>query len=193
MTRSLLDIHAPRRKLFTLLGTPWLVTPYAWLNVVAFIVAGIIVALGLESGRPAARILLAGVGYGLLVYLTYVLHGIGHIVSAKIVGAPMDAHLITPLRQINLYEGDQSRYPKGVHIGRALGGPLANLLTGLAAWGIVWGQTGSLIPWKMLGESWMAFFSVASLLVGVAAFAPTPTIDGWVIWGELLGFRRRMR
>jgi hypothetical protein len=35
------------------------------------------------------------------------------------------------------------------------------------------------------------FFAIANLITGAAALLPIPAIDGWVVWGELLGFRRQ--
>lgn len=168
-------------RLFTLLGVRWEATPYAWINVLLFILAGVIIALALEPDAPIWKTLLSGVGYGLLVYLTYVLHGVGHTIGGKIFGAPMDANLITTIRHINVYTGDQSAYSKRVHIGRALGGPAINLLAGVAALGL----------WARAGGRGLWLFSAANLITGAAALLPIPSIDGWVVWGELLGFRRR--
>lgn len=39
--------------------------------------------------------------------------------------------------------------------------------------------------------SWISFLGEANLIVGIWAMIPIPTLDGWVAWGELLGFRRR--
>lgn len=174
------DNPSPRR-LFTLLGVRWEAAPYAWVSVLLFAVIGVVIALVMEPGASFLTTVLTGVGYGLLIYLTYILHGVGHSIGGKIVGAPMDANLITPIRHVNIYTGDQSAYPRHVHIGRALGGPASNLLAGIAALGV----------WTLAGGSGLWLFSVANLITGVAALLPIPAIDGWVVWGELLGFRRR--
>lgn len=172
---------SPHRRLFALLGVHWEAAPFAWVNPLIFIVAGFVIAWASEPGASFWKMLFAGFGYGLLVYLTYILHGIGHTISGKKVGAPMDANLITPIRHINIYTGDQSVYAKHVHIGRALGGPAINLLTGIAALGL----------WALIGGSGLWVFAAANLITGAAALLPIPAIDGWVLWGELLGLRRR--
>ncbi len=187
------DIHTtPRRKLFRLLGVDWVATPYAWLSLPFFILPGILIAAGYREGEPVGQILGAGVVYGLLIFLINALHSVGHILSGKIVGAAMDANLVTATRHVNLYSGDQSGYSKGVHIGRALGGSVFNLLIGLAVWGLQWAFTGK--PPALSGPGsgeWLTFFANINVMIGIFVLAPVPSIDGWVIWGEVLGLRRR--
>jgi len=105
-----------------------------------------------------------------------VLHSVGHIIGGKLVGHPMDANLVTATRQINIYRGHQGHLPRRVHLGRALGGPVMNLLVGIIA--LIVGQAveGQLID----------AFGIINLVFAVLAFAPIPTVDGEVIWRELL-------
>lgn len=168
-------------RLFVLMGIPWEATPHAWINPLIFILVGCVIAYGLEPGTSLRTMVPAGVGYGLLIYLTYILHGVGHIVGGKIVGAPMDANLITAVRHVNVYTGDQSVYPSRVHVMRALGGPFANLLTGLIALGL----------WAAFDAKELWLFAIASLITGVVSLLPIPTIDGWVVWGRILRSPKR--
>jgi Zn-dependent protease len=121
-----------------------------------------------------------GLEYGLLLYLTNLLHSLGHILAAKMVGAPMEVLLLTATRDVTLYRTDTPGPSKWMFIGRSLGGPAANLLTGVA----------SLAAWYLLSTEWWLFFSVFNLAIGIWTLFPMPSMDGWVIWGELFGFRK---
>jgi len=167
--------------LFTFLGTEWQATPYAWLSLPFWCLLGILTALVGERGTSTDGRLLVGLGYGVLLSLTNVIHSLGHVVASKLIGAPMDAILMTATRNINLHLRDQSGYAKGIHIGRALGGPLLNIAVGLICFAI-----GSLSQ-----TEWLAAFALFNVVIGIFTLFPLPSIDGWVIWGELLGFRRR--
>lgn len=181
---------AGSRRLLRVAGVDVLAARGAWLHPLIFLGVGLALGLVLRQGQPPAQIALAGAGYGLLTLALYFAHSAGHILSARLAGAPMDAHLISAVRQVNLYYGDQSTVARWQHFGRAAGGPAANLVIGLAALGGVWMQTGTLNVGPLLAESWLAFVAVASLIVCAAAVCPIPGIDGWVMWRELLGLRR---
>jgi hypothetical protein len=43
----------------------------------------------------------------------------------------------------------------------------------------------------LAGGIWSDFLAKANLIVGIWLLLPLPAIDGWVIWGEFFGFRRR--
>jgi len=166
----------PRRRLFTLAGVQWLATPWAWASVPGFIAVGIVLAMIGGAGDSGEERLLLGAGYGILLLIANVLHSVGHIIGGKLVGHPMDANLVTATRQINIYRGHQGHLPRRVHLGRALGGPVMNLLVGIIA--LIVGQAveGQLID----------AFGIINLVSAVLAFAPIPTVDGEVIWRELL-------
>ncbi len=141
-----------------------------------YLAFGAAIGLLAESGTSLDARLLIGLAYGVMVYLTNGLHSLGHIISARLVGAPMDENLVTATFYVTLYYGDQTRHSRWVHIGRSLGGPLANLLTGLVALGL----------WQLADAGWLAFFALGNLLLGIYLLLPIPSIDGWVIWSELL-------
>jgi Zn-dependent protease len=72
----------------------------------------------------ALRALLTCLWAGLF-FSVFFLHSLGHIVSARAAGAPMDALVITAVHWLTRYSN--SGVPSQAHLGRAAGGPLANL------------------------------------------------------------------
>jgi Zn-dependent protease len=117
--------------------------------------------------------------FTIAVEIATVLHALGHIVSGKLVGSAMNALLITATRDVNLYDGDQSAIPGRVHLGRALGGPLGNLLIA----GICLGF-GPLLA-SGLGADLAASLISVNLFFGLGGLLPLPSVDGEVIWREL--------
>ncbi|HLF25675.1 MAG TPA: hypothetical protein VJG32_05015 [Anaerolineae bacterium] len=177
------NVHTtPRRRLFKLLGVEWTATPYAWLSVPLYFVVGVVLACIIDSHQSIEARLLIGLAYSLMLHLSNALHSIGHTLSGRWVGAPMDENLITATFHVTLYRDDPARYSRWVHIGRSLGGPVANLLVGAAALGV----------WQLADVGGLAFFAVMNLATGVYTLLPIPSIDGGVIWSELLGRRSRL-
>jgi Zn-dependent protease len=169
----------PRRTLLKVMGVPWVATRRAWVSPIAFAAVGILLAWMMPFGEPTGVRLLVGVGYGALLYAAEVVHTIGHTVSGRAVGSPMTANVLTATLHSNEYAADTGAVARHVHIGRAIGGPLANLVVGLL----------SAAALAQIASPWIRFFSQVNLLVGAAALLPIPGIDGSVIWRELL--RRR--
>jgi hypothetical protein len=165
----------PKRKLFTLFGVDWLATRRTWLSLPFY--AGVGLGMGLLGKRsgPISAVILDGLGYALALYLSNTAHSLGHLLSGKIMGAPMDANLLTATFDVNLYFGDQSKHVQMVHIGRALGGPLMNLLLGLIGIGL----------WKLLEVPWVKTFGLINLLSAVLILTPVAPLDGWVLWTML--------
>jgi hypothetical protein len=166
----------PRRKLFTLLGVDWLATPYAWLSPCFFCALGIVMAFISEPSRTLAIRILTGVVYGIMLYICNEAHSVGHVLAGRIVGVPMNANLLTATRDVNLYYGPRRAVPGRTRIGRSLGGPAANLFVGLLFLGL----------WALLRVEWLLLFAYCNVGIGVFAFMPIPTVDGWVIWSELI-------
>jgi hypothetical protein len=168
-------------------GTQVSITPWLWLGLPVFFALG----LALNIFQPGAS--LAGAAYAagvfvLAVGISTLLHALGHVVGGKIVRGPMDELLLTATRGVNLYFGDQNAVPGYVHLGRALGGPLLNLLVAalLARVQAVGGQ-----GW---GAALVAGVGSTSLFIGAGALLPLPSVDGEVIWrevGRYLSARRR--
>ena len=165
-----------RRRLFTLWGVPWLATSWAWASIPFFLGLGIALAVIVQTGDSGEERLGMGAAYGVLLLLANTLHSVGHIIGGKLVGHPMNANLVTATRQINIYRGHQGHLPRRVHLGRALGGPLMNLAAGLIA----------LIVGQIVAGQLIDAFGWINVIIALAAFAPIPTVDGEVIWRELL-------
>jgi len=180
MPRPLLifeDLHTtPRSKLFTLFGVEWLATPYAWLSPPFFCVLGIAAALLGHTESTLTMRMLMGVIYGLLLYACNTIHSLGHILGGTILGAPMNALLLTATRDVTVYIGSRAEVPLQIRMGRAVSGPLLNLLAGAMAVALGRG----------LHASWLTAFGYFNLGVGIWTLCPIPTMDGWVIWGGLL-------
>lgn len=169
------DIEAaPRRHLFTMLGIPWTATPHAWTQIIPNFALGVMTALIFVRGSFGEQALY-GLLFGLLLMLTNVLHSLGHIISGKWIGFPMDENLITSSRHVNIYRSDPPNLPGRVHLARALGGPLMNISIGLLA----------LLLWVVGGGPAALFFALVNLGFGFGSFAPIPSVDGEVIWREL--------
>jgi hypothetical protein len=184
MSRPLLVFEnietTPRYKLFRFQGVDVMATRYAWLSAPFFCVLGTLIAW---SGGPedvTGSTMTLGVEFGALLYLTNALHSLGHVFAARILASPMEVLLLTATRDVTLYRKSGPRPTKWMLIGRSLGGPLANMFTGFAF----------LVLWQLSSESWSRACGVFNVAIAVWTLCPIPTMDGWVIWGELFGFRK---
>src|SRR5215207_792089 len=162
-----------------------LVTPLTWLGPGVFF--GVHVLLNALNWRISLTDrLYQALLFTIAVEITTVLHAFGHILSGKLVHSAMDELLITATRDVNLYHGDQSRISGYVHLVRALGGPLFNLL-----------MAGVCIFFSMKLSQGFVSDLLASLIgtnlfFGIGSFLPIPSVDGEVIWREILRpFRAR--
>jgi Zn-dependent protease len=102
------------------------------------------------------------------------------------VNSALDELLITTTRDVNLYHGDQSLVPGYVHLARSLGGPLINILVAgdciFVSTKFSQGFSADLIA-SLIGTN---------LFFGIGSFLPIPSVDGEVIWREILRpFRAR--
>ena len=160
------------------------VTSTLWLSPIVFF------SLGILQNFSAPNIALNHLLYLALVNLigieiSTLIHQTGHILGGKLVGSPMDELLLTATRGYNIYRGDQSHIPSYVHLGRALGGQLLNLLIAMLL-SLELPFVGSGLPFDLL-----ASLASISLFFGYGSFLPLPSIDGWVIWREALRPLRR--
>jgi Zn-dependent protease len=160
-------------------GVTLLVTPLTWLG--PFVYFGLYSLLNLlNSGISLTDRLYQALLFTIAVEITTVLHAFGHILSGKLVHSPMDELLITAMRDVNLYHGDQSRIPARIHLARALGGPIFNLfVAGLC----------SVLATVVVPGFWLNLvISLVStnLFFGLGGLLPLPSVDGEVIWRELL-------
>ena len=156
-----------------------LVTPFTWLGPIFFFATHFVLNLFNDQPTMADR-LYQSMLFTIAVEITTILHAFGHILSGKIVHSAMDELLITTTRDVNLYHGDQSRVPGYVHLVRSIGGPIFNLLV-----------AGVFIFFSTKVSQ--GFFSdlIASLIgtnlfFGIGSFVPLRSVDGEVIWREIL-------
>jgi hypothetical protein len=140
---------------------------------------GVLASMVIGPGKGPWNKLMTGLGYTLSIAATVAFHAIGHILGGRLVGAPMWANLLTATLPINQYRDDQL-YPSRVHLGRALGGGLANLSVGallLAANGAVG------------GHHFLRFGALTNLGMWLVAWSPLPSLDGRVVVRELRNWR----
>jgi hypothetical protein len=160
-------------------GVNLLITPIAWLG--PFVFFGLHFILNLLS--PRLRLderLIQSMYFVLAVELTTIIHAFGHILSGKLVHSAMDELLITTTRDVNLYHGDQSQIPGYVHLVRSLGGPVLNILIGiLCIFFAKWMPSGF---WSTLNTSLLS----TNLFFGLGGLLPIPSVDGQVIWREVI-------
>jgi hypothetical protein len=160
-------------------GVNLLVTPITWLGPFVFFGLHFLLNL-LKPDLNIGERLYQSTLFTIAVEITTVFHAFGHILSGKMVHSAMDELLITATRDVNLYHGDQSLFPGHVHLVRSLGGPVFNLfIAGLC-----------LLFAPMIGPGFrsdlLASLISTNLFFGIGGFVPLPSVDGEVIWRELL-------
>ncbi|MDX1435542.1 MAG: hypothetical protein R3335_01945 [Anaerolineales bacterium] len=165
-----------RKALFTILGVPWTVTERSLLFVPTRLGFGAILAMLFLRDYGRGERVRYGAIFGALTLVTNGIHILGHTLGGRRVGSPMNENLITETSIFTVYHGDQGEVPRRVHLSRALGGPLANILAGLA----------TLPLWPVFPGPAVRFFTLLNFLFGFAVSLPVPDADGEVIWRELL-------
>jgi len=133
---------------------------------------------------PWSAALLGGLLLVALHWGSILTHHLGHAIAARRTGYPMTGVQLWGLLGRSLYPAAEPALPGQVHIRRALGGPIASTLLGLAAAvltfllrpaaGLIW---------------WLALFVTLDNLVilGPGAFLPLGFTDGSTIlhwWGR---------
>ncbi len=158
------------RKLFTVLGTDYFATPRAWVSIVSLVGVGIVVGIvASPMDGPGANVGV-GVVYGLMIVLVEFLHGIGHIISSRAIGAPMSRMIVT--MTVITGQFDTNDVTSRQHLWRALGGPLMNLILGV-------------IFVVIAPNHYVMFFGCFNIVFFLIAILPIPTLDGSVILREL--------
>jgi hypothetical protein len=160
-------------------GVNLLITPITWLGPFVFFGLHFLLNL-LHPNLSLSERFYQSLLFTIAVEITTVLHAFGHILSGKMVHSAMDELLITTTRDVNLYHGDQSAIPGHVHLVRSLGGPVFNLL--IAGFCVMIAPLLSPGFWSDLVASLIS----TNLFFGVGGFIPLPSVDGEVIWRELL-------
>jgi len=166
------DIRSVKKyHLCMLFGVNWIVTRYAFLSIPFYLMLGLVIEILIGDKNLLLTRFMYGSVYGMLIFLLVTLHTIGHIISSKIVGAPMSDNILTSTFQVNKYD-DQKSFNRSIHVGRALGGPILNLTFGILAW----------LFQHSYPNPWIEFLSISSFVVGLYTLLPLPSLDGEVLW-----------
>jgi hypothetical protein len=123
--------------------------------------------LGRIFGNPNHQVR-SGICYSAMMAAAGAVHSMGHIASARMVEAPMDTLLVTPIRTYTLYDDTGDTITGDQHRGRAIGGPAANIAAGF----------GALFLSLFIKNRYLRFFSIASTLIGLGALVPVAGNDG---------------
>jgi hypothetical protein len=173
------DITA-RLSLFRFLGVSWSATRFAWVSPLSWAGLGFAMAFASRRDADGTRVLIAGVGYGAVLYAANILHSIGHIIAGRVVGTPVDTVLGTSTRDVIIYTQPGDAAPARCRLGRALGGPAANLAVGCAL----------TLAGRLAEASWIVVAGIMNVCIGIWTLMPVPSLDGWVIWSVLTRSRR---
>ncbi|GAB4575977.1 MAG: hypothetical protein Kow0077_30170 [Anaerolineae bacterium] len=161
----------PPRHLFTLAETPVQADASAPLNVAGVFGLCLWIVMARYPTLPRIAQGVLAVIWALLMMLVFAIHSLGHIFSARAVGAPMDALVINAVHWITLYANDQ--VPPRAHLGRAVGGPAANLA---AIGASVFFRR--VVPPGPFGRDLVDVFAMFNAAICAAALLPTPSFDG---------------
>lgn len=108
-------------------------------------------------------------------WLSELWHNVGHAQAAKMTGYPMSGVCFTGPFAFSLYPPDEPTLPPGIHVRRALGGPIASALLALVTGMIVLvAQTIGGVPLMVASLTFLDNFLVLTL----GAFLPLGFTDG---------------
>jgi len=155
----------PRHRIGDVADVSVAVTRGWWAQPLGMLLGGQV--LGHFFGKPGHHVR-SGLGYSVAMAATSATHAMGHIASARMVEAPMDTLLITPIRTYTLYDDTGDLISEDQHRGRAIGGPVASIGAGVFA----------LILSLIVKNRYLRFFGLASTFVGFGALAPFGGNDG---------------
>jgi Zn-dependent protease len=165
-----------RRSLFRVFGVSWSVTRYAWVSPISWTTLGLVMAFASQSDADIPGLLVAGFGYGVLLYTANILHSVGHIIAGRVVGTPVDVVLATSTRDVIIYRQPGTAASTRCRLGRALGGPAANLVIGCAL----------ALAGHLMAVSWILLVGFINVIIAIWTLLPIPSLDGWVIWSILM-------
>lgn len=168
------------RRLFAFLGVNYFITTYSWMNLPLMAMIGILIALLFAPNNQLLSQILFGIVYGILIILCSFFHGIGHIISSRLVNAPVTSIIMTATVKITQYN-DTEEQSSPIHIGRALGGPVFNIILGLVAIALY------IFTVK---NQFLLFFGIGNLVLGTITILPIPSLDGVVILRELRDWKQ---
>jgi Zn-dependent protease len=164
-----------RRSLFRVFGVTWSGTRYAWMSPLSWTALGLGVSLANPQDWSAFSVAVAALGYGTALYAANILHSIGHVIAGWAVGAPVESVLVTSTRDVVIYVQPGAASPVRCRLGRALGGPAANLAVGVSM----------MLAGHSTQTGWLLAAGLVNVCVAVWTLMPVPSLDGWVIWSIL--------
>ena len=154
-----------RRPIGHVLGVQVASTRGWWVLPLLILGAGQVLGRLLGKRKHSVR---SGIAFSALLGAASAVHQAGHIASARVVGAPMDTLLVTPIRVYTLYDDAGKQIARGQNMGRAIGGPAANIATGFTA-------LGCSLHFR---QRYLRAFGIISILTGIAALVPVAGNDG---------------
>ena len=169
-----------QRKLFKLLGVDYVATSRAWIAPIWIAIFGIILSLIFAPVDGLLSLILTGLAYGFLIFMTIFFHDLGHILSSRMVKAPMQTIVLSATVNATLYD-ETEEHPSYVHIARALGGPVLNMLLGLATM-TIYNLAAS--------NHFLELFWLTNLILAGITMLPAPSFDGDVIVRELRDWKK---
>lgn len=133
----------------------------------------------LVFGVPWGLALLAGLFAALLHWLSEFIHQLGHAWAARRVGHPMRGIRFWGVLSSSIYPSDEGDLMAGVHIRRALGGPLFSLILSILG-GLLLLTSSELAPvWRSL----LWFFFIENFVVlTLQIFVPLGFNDGGTLF-----------
>ena len=137
-------------------------------------------AFASQEDAGATRVLAAGFEFAAVLYAANILHSVGHVIAGRAVGAPVEVVLVTSTRDVMVYTQPGTAAPARSRLGRALGGPAANLAAGCVL--MLAGHVTEAS--RIIVAGWM------NVGISVWTLMPVPSLDGWVIWSILTRSRR---
>lgn len=155
----------PRRHIGDVRDVEVAVTRGWWVQPLGMVLGGQLLSRFFGAPEHRRR---SGLGFTAGMAATSTVHALGHITTARMVEAPMDTLLVTPMRTYTLYDDTGETITADQHRGRAIGGPVANLAAGF----------GALFLSLFVKNRYLRFFGVASIFVGIGSLAPFGGNDG---------------
>ncbi|MCA9858671.1 MAG: hypothetical protein KC438_03075 [Thermomicrobiales bacterium] len=161
----------PRRRIGEVLDVDVAVTRGWWVQPLGMLAAGQVLGRFFGNAKRRTR---SGLCFTAGMAAAGAVHAVGHIVTARMVEAPMDTLLLTPIRTFTLYDDTGETISADQHRGRAIGGPVANITAGI----------GALLLSIVVKHRYLRFFGIASTFIGVGALVPVAGNDGEELFGR---------
>ena len=157
--------NEPRRHIGEVAGVDVAFTRGWWAQPLSVLLGGQL--LGRLFGTPGHQ-RRSGIGYAAVIGTAGALHQFGHIASARMVEAPMDTLLVTPIRTFTLYDDTGDTISEDQHRGRAIGGPVMNIGAGI----------GALLLSLIVRNRYLRAFGIFSTFIGFGSLIPVAGNDG---------------